>query len=282
MVGMAGSTAGGGGSAGTPSQTAGSAGQTGGGGSGGDAVGGAGGASGGASGGGQGGGNAGPATAFVPDVPEEYVGKILAPGMEVVAHTARVTGTAKDWLMAVKNTGTSHLCAIDVSFSFLDATGTKLGGATIVPLDIPLERGSNGKGGLTSCLAPGKIGMLKDTLALQNVDVSKIAKVTHEFGALILTDAVPTEDIKVTDVMAVASGATGKVFNGTLKNDGMKAVKNPSIAVYGVNAAGRPLFSSEGIELVTIPAAGSWMFKTTEKFDEPYGDYAAFPHVSEP
>ncbi len=269
------------GSGGVMGQTAGSAGQAGDAGSGGAAAGGVGGA-GGVAGGGAG-GTDGPATAFVPDVPEEYVGKIVDPGMTIVAHTARMTVIGMEWLMAVKNTGTSHLCAIDVSFSFLDSSGAKLGGGMIVPLDIPLERGSNGTGGLTSCLAPGKIGMLKDTGALQDVDVTKIAKVTHEFGAIILSDAAPTTDIKITDVTAVDSGvANYKVFNGTLKNDGAKTVKNPSVAVYGLNAAGRPLFSSEAIELVTVPAAGTWMFKTIDKFNETYTDFAAFPRVSEP
>jgi hypothetical protein len=148
-------------------------------------------------------------------------------------------------------------------------------------LDIPIERGSNGTGGHTNCLAPGKIGMLKDTLALQDVDISKIAKVTHEFGAIVITDAVPTDDIKVTDVLAVAGTLGGQVFTGTLKNDSQASVKNPSVMIYGVNAVGRPLFASEGIELVTIPAGGTWMFKTTNGFDQPYADFAAYPQVSD-
>ena len=101
-------------------------------------------------------------------------------------------------------------------------------------------------------------------------------------GGIILTDAVPTDDIKVTGVQAVASGTTGQVFSGAVKNDGTSSVKNPSVAIYGLNAAGRPLFSSEAIELVGIPAGGSWMFKTTNKFNEPFSDFAAYPHVSEP
>jgi hypothetical protein len=276
----AGSTAATGGSGGSAgqAQSGGTAGETGGGSAG--AAAGTGGSGGLSGGGGQAGGSSA-ATAFVPDVPEEYVGKIVSPGMEVVAHTAREAGINKEWLMAVKNTGTAHLCAIDVSFSFLDANGAKLGSATSVPLDIPVERGNGGKGGHTNCLAPGKIGMLKDTLSLLDVDVSKIAKVTHEFGAIILSDAMPTDDIKVTDVQAVAGNISGQVFSGTLKNDAATGVKNPSVAVYGLNAVGRPLFSSEAIELVSIAAGTSWMFKTTGSFTEQFSDYAAYPHVTD-
>jgi hypothetical protein len=266
------STAGGG--------AAGSAGQTGGagagnGGSGADA---------GSSGAGTGGTGGAPMIsndAFNPDVPQEYVGTIVSPGMEVVAHTIR-EGTlgAAEWLMAVKNIGTDHLCAIDVQYAFLDAGGVELGSGFGL-LDVGLERGSNGTGGLTNCLGPGKVGMLSDTLALGDVDVAMIAKVTHEFGAIILTDAVATDDIKVSGVQPVPSGPSGNVFAGSVDNDSTVGVKNPSVAIYGLNMAGRPLFVSEAIELTTIAAGASWMFETTGKFEEPYASFAAYPDVSD-
>ncbi len=230
------------------------------------------------------GGDSGGATvsggAFDPDVPEEYVGKIIAPGMEVVAHTAREGVLGTEWLMAVKNTGTAYLCAIDVQFSFLDAAGTELGSGFGL-LDVDLVRGCDGACGFTNCLGPGKVGMLVDTLALSDVDVSKIAKVTHEFGALILTDAAPTTEIKVTEVTKTAGEFGGNVFSGTLKNDSPEGVKNPSVNIYGVNAVGRPLFASKAIERTTIAAGGSWPFKTTGKFEEAYVSYAAYADVSD-
>lgn len=243
---------------------------TGGGGSGGQAT----------AGGGSGGGNTVSDNAFEPDVPEEYTGSVVSPGMEVVAHTAREDAIGTEWLMAVKNTSTDYLCAIDVTYKFLDADGVELADGFGV-LDIQIVRGSSGTGGFTNCLEPGKIGMLKDTLALDGVDITKIAKVTHAFGALILTDAAPTTDIKVNDVEAVAEGATGKVFTGAVLNDSPDGVKNPSIAIYGLNAAGRPLFSSEDIELTTIAAGASWMFSTTPKFDQEFASFAAYPDVSD-
>jgi hypothetical protein len=218
--------------------------------------------------------------AFNPDVPEEYVGTVVSPGMEVVAHTIREGTLGLEWLMAVKNTGAAHLCAVDVQYAFLDAGGVELGSGFGL-LDVGLERGSNGTGGLTNCLAPGKVGMLSDTLALGDVDVTKIAKVTHEFGAIILTDAVATDDIKVSGVTAVPSGTSGNVFTGSVDNDSAEGVKNPSVAIYGLNAAGRPLFVSKAIQLTTIAAGASWMFETTGKFKEQYASFAAYPDVSD-
>lgn len=245
-------------------------------------------------GGGSGGGNGGQATggggsggahpisgnAFDPDVPEEYVGTVVSPGMKVVAHTARAAAFGTEWLMAVKNTGTDYLCAIDVNYAFLDAQGVELADGFGV-LDIQIVRGSSGAGGFTNCLEPGKIGMLKDTLALEGVEIANIAKVTHSFGALILTDASPTTDIKVMDVQAVDEGATGQIFTGAVVNDSPDPVKNPSIVIYGLNAAGRPLFSSEDIELTTIAAGASWLFSTTPKFDQQFASFAAYPDVSD-
>ena len=218
--------------------------------------------------------------AFDPDVPEEYVGQIVSPGMEVVAHTAREGVLGAEWLMAVKNTGTQYLCAIDVKFSFLDAGGAELGKGSRL-LDVEVVRGCNGTCGFTNCLGPGKVGMLSDTLALSDVDVTKIAKVTHSFGALILTDAAATTDIKVTNVMKTEGEFGGNVFSGAVENDAAEGVKNPSVNIYGLNAVGRPLFVSKAIELTTIAAGGSWPFKTSPKFEEAYASYAAYPHVSD-
>lgn len=283
IPGSSGSTAGGasGNSGSSPGGGGGAAGTTAGdGGSGGTAGGSASGSGGGGSGG-QGGGAPEPATAFEPDVPNTYVGTIAEPGMEVVAHGVRNPDSSRpEWLMAVKNTGTDHLCAIDVQYTFLDAADAELGSGFRL-LEIPLERGSNGTGGLTNCLAPGKIGMLADTIALIDVDVAQIAKVTHEFGAIILVDAVPTDDIKVVGVQATPGDFGGNVFTGSIQNDSTVPVENPSIVVFGVNAAGRPLFASEAIELTTIPAGGSWSFETAPEFEETFDSFVAYPDVSD-
>jgi hypothetical protein len=257
-----------GGNSGGTASSAGAGGSSGGGGSGGQATG--------------GGGGADPISdnAFEPDVPEEYVGSVVSPGMTVVAHTARDAAFGTEWLMAVKNTSTDYLCAINVTYKFLDADGVELADGSRL-LDVQIVRGSNGAGGFTTCLEPGKVGMLKDTLALEGVDIANIAKVTHAFSALILTDASPTTDIKVKDVQAVDEGASGQVFTGAVFNDGPDAVKNPSIAIYGLNTAGRPLFSSEDIESTTIASGASWMFSTTPKFDQEFASFAAYPDVSD-
>jgi len=260
-------------SGGNSAGTAGSAlagGSSGGGGSGGQATG----------GGGSGGAEPISDNAFEPNVPEEYVGNVVSPGMKVVAHTARDAAFGTEWLMAVKNTSTDYLCAINVTYKFLDAEGVELADGSGL-LDVQLVRGSSGAGGFTNCLEPGKVGMLKDTLALESVDIANIAKVTHAFGALILSDGSPTTDIQVKDVRAVDEGANGQVFTGAVFNDSPDAVKNPSIAIYGLNAAGRPLFSSEDIELTTIASGASWMFSTTPKFDQKFASFAAYPDVSD-
>lgn len=267
-AGSAGSNSGGGGAGGTA-------------GGGGGTMGGSASGEGGGGTGGQGGGAPEPANAFEPDVPNTYVGTILEPGMEVVAHGVRNPDSSRpEWLMAVKNTGTDHLCAIDVQYTFLDAADTELGSGFRL-LEVPLERGSNGTGGLTNCLAPGKIGMLADTIALLDVDVTQIAKVTHEFGAIILVDAAPTDDIKVVGVQATPGDFGGNVFTGSIQNDSTVPVENPSVVIFGVNSAGRPLFASEAIELTTIPAGGSWSFETGPEFEETFDSFMAYPDVSD-
>jgi hypothetical protein len=49
------------------------------------------------------------------------------------------------------------------------------------------------------------------------------------------------------------------------------------VTIYGLNAAGRPLFASEAIELV----GSSWPFETSPRFEGAYVTYAAYAKVSD-
>jgi hypothetical protein len=75
----------------------------------------------------------------------------------------------------------------------------------------------------------------------------------------------------------VDDGFGGYQFVGTLSNDAPLPVDNPSIAIFGVNAAGRPLFEARDDSTTTIAPGSSWSF-TTQSFDEMPLDYVVFVH----
>jgi hypothetical protein len=121
-----------------------------------------------------------------------------------------------------------------------------------------------------------------DGLGLSGLDdVNAIASVTHSFGAIIIEDAVPTDDLVVTGVQVVLDEFGRNQFVGQFHNDSDAAVENPSVSVFGVNAAGRPLVEAGAIDLVTIPAGGTWDF-TTGAFEESVDSFVAFPSASDP
>lgn len=274
---------------------AGGAGATGGGGAGGAAgasgtagtagviiVGGAGGAGSGGGGAGGAGGSAGAGDMrrFVPDIPNTYESTTPNPGLEVIAHTLRIGLLGAEWLVAIENTGTSHICVLDIESIFFNASNTEIAAGTAI-VEVPLERGSSGTGGLVECLGPGQIGMAVDQLTLSDVtDPTVIASVKHNFSGLILEDAAPTNDIVVTGVRVVTDTLGRNQFTGQIRNDSDVTVRNPAISIFGVNAVGRPLVEGSDIELTTIAAGASWTF-TTNSFEESVEGYVAFPRVSE-
>jgi hypothetical protein len=218
---------------------------------------------------------------FVPDVPNTYDGSVLEPGMEIIAHGVREGSLGYEWLVAVQSTGTDILCVIDVASTFFDDEGTEIASGFAV-LETAPYRGISGEGSLTSCLGPGEIGMGVDGLGLSELDdVNDIASVTHSFGALIIEDAVPTDDLVVTGVQVVLDEFGRNQFVGQFHNDSDAAVETPSVSVFGVNAAGRPLVEAGAIDLVTIPAGGTWSF-TTGAFEESVDSFVAFPSASDP
>ena len=219
-------------------------------------------------------------TLFSPEVQLEYVGTVTDPGMEITALTIREDWLNEVvWLAAIQSTLDQPLCAIDMRITFLDSAGAELGrGSSSVEESI--TRGVSGTGSFTRCLMPGDTGMAVDIMpTLAAADIASVARVTYDFGAMILTDAVRTQEITVTNVQIVDEGSDRYHFTGTLNNGSDESVSNPSVSVFGTNAVGRPLAEGSDIELTTIPPGGSWSFETLS-FYVPVVDYVAFPDVS--
>lgn len=100
-------------------------------------------------------------------------------------------------------------------------------------------------------------------------------------GAINLIDAVPTTDIDVTGVMSVPGSFGGNRFAGQLNNRSAQPIRNPNVSVFGVNAVGRPTVEGSDIEILTIPASGSWSFETLAFQDEEFVEVVAFPDARE-
>jgi len=223
---------------------------------------------------------------FVPDIPFTYSGTLTDTGIELLAWTIRVDPVLRnvEFLLAVRNTYGSPLCALSVDAIFRDAAGTEVGDAGAI-VEGPPHRGVSGTGRLAaSCMSHGDVGMMAAGLFLRSGrSAGEIASGTYTVGAINLIDAVPTDDIVVTGLTTEPGMFGGHHFVGRVENRSTSSTfRNPSVSVFGLNAVGRPLFESGDIEILDIPRGGSWSFSTTPNVDETFASLVAFPDASEP
>jgi hypothetical protein len=123
--------------------------------------------------------------------------------------------------------------------------------------------------------------MTSDQIVLLDVDIASIARITYYVGGINVADAVPTDDLTVTGLTRVDGEFGGSVMIGSMQNNSSTTVDNPSVTVFGLNSAGRPLFATDDIELTSIAAGSSWSFTTSPSFDEAYATTVAFPEASD-
>jgi hypothetical protein len=201
--------------------------------------------------------------------------------MELIAHTLGKSSLGAEWLVAVENKGDDFLCAPTIASKFFDSAGNQIASGS-VGIQTPLQRGQSGQGDFVTCLAPGDIGMAADRNVLHDLSedqLQAIASVTHAFGALILIDAVRSDEISITNVEVIEDSFGRNRFTGTVVNGSPEAVRSPDVVIFGVNAAGRPLVGVGDIELITIAARGSWSFETLA-FDGDVAGHVGFVKVS--
>jgi hypothetical protein len=218
---------------------------------------------------------------FVPDFPNTYGGPMADPGFEVIAHTVRRLRFEADYLVAIQNTFGLTICALDLETIFFDDGGRELA-RTRARVETSPHRGVSGTGGLVpGCLGPGQIGMQSVHLRLASDRIGEIARAEWIIGGINLTDAVPSTDLAITGVVAEPDPLGGRHFTGRLENRTGSTLRYPAVAIFGVNAVGRPLFASGRVGDTSVAAGGSWTFETFPTFEETYASYVGFPDGSD-
>lgn len=222
---------------------------------------------------------------FVPDVEGTYVGSVIDPGLEIVAHSIEEGPLGLEWLVVLENVSADlRLCTATMETTFLDASGTEVAVSNLGIVRSPLKRGCSGTCGFMNCLNPGEIGMIVDPNGISDADVSRIASFTYSFGALNVIDAEPTTDATVSALEVFTDDLGATRYRGMIVNHTSVPFDHAGVYVFGLTAAGRPLLGVSDFTPDTIAAFGSWSFETL-RFDVAPEDIAtvvAFPEVSEP
>jgi hypothetical protein len=75
-------------------------------------------------------------------------------------------------------------------------------------------------------------------------------------------DVVPIDGFTLSDVESVPT-STGTAYTGTFVNGLFVAVSNPSVTVFPVNSAGRPLGTAIATGTDDVAPSASWTFETS-------------------
>ena len=130
-------------------------------------------------------------------------------------------------------------------------------------------------GTVAGCLAPGdlsKVAVKGLSLDPPNADVRSVVYYTNSWANL---DLVAIEGVSLAGVSAVAQ-TNGVAYQGSLINGLDTTLSNPTVAVYPVNAVGRPLGVAYGGSTLELSPGGNWNFETNTVTDPGVG-FDAYP-----
>ena len=130
-------------------------------------------------------------------------------------------------------------------------------------------------GELASCVAPGDVGMVSFTNLPADLDVDDVGTVVYSTSYWGLP-GTQINGLTVTGLTTVALEG-GTAFTGTVVSGFDTAVVGPSVQVFPINGAGRPLaLATTPNDAGDIPPNGSWTFQTNA-VDVPVVGYVAYP-----
>lgn len=207
----------------------------------------------------------------------------LEPGgagvLDLYALTLRAGPDGLDLYAALRNTGEVPACDAALKVQLFDTTGQPLGEwiSGLYTKDFYLYTLTDaGATTIAACVSPGDLTMTKVS-TMSDIAAADVAQVVYYYSYFAL-DAVPVDALRVGAVNTVTT-VQGASYTGTVVNDLNAMVSAPSVAVFPLNCAGRPLGIATGSDSGDVPAGGSWTFQTSV-VDTPGVAYAAFPAAS--
>jgi hypothetical protein len=196
--------------------------------------------------------------------------------LDLYALTLREGSDGLDLYAALRNDGEVPACDAALKVQLLDTTGQPLGQwiGGLYTKDFYLYTLTDaGATTIAACVSPGDVTMTKISITA-DIALADVGQVIYYYTYFAL-DAVPIDGLRVSEVDTVAT-AQGTSYAGTIVNELSMPVAAPSVAVFALNCAGRPLGLAIGGDTSDVPAGGSWTFQTSSVDTAGVG-YAAFP-----
>lgn len=191
----------------------------------------------------------------------------------VVALTLRQGSTGAELYVAVRNTGDVDACNPSFSVELREAD-QRVVAAGISGVNIShFYRLRDGSGTVAGCVPPGALGMIAITDLALDCPIEEVREVSYRSSYWFL-DAAPIAGVRLSEVEAVARDS-GIAYTGALANDLDVVLARPTVAVFPINAVGRPLGVAYGVSAQELPPGATWEFETN--VSDAGSGYEAYP-----
>jgi hypothetical protein len=194
--------------------------------------------------------------------------------LELVALTLRSGRDATQLHVAVRNGGDTPACSAAVSVELFDAEERSLAAGIGGLLTQRFYRLTDGSEDIAACIGPGDVSMAAVLDLPADLVIDDVKSIVYRCPYFAL-DVAAIEGIAIRQAMRVTDDA-GTRFTGTFVNGLEVAVTNPSVTVFPINRAGRPLGAAIGSAALELPPGGRWVFETS-RVDAPGADFVVYP-----
>jgi hypothetical protein len=210
-------------------------------------------------------------------VPEGLSVTALAGGngvLELVALTLQRGPGGVELFAALENVGDTPACNAAFSVELFDQSERSLAAGIGGLHASHYYRLTDGSDAIASCVGPGDVSMVAVTDLPSDIAIEEVGTLVYRCPYFAL-DVAAIAGLAIRNVKRVTLSA-GMAYMGTLVNELDVTVNRPSVAVFPVDRAGRPLamLTSSSSE-AELPPGGSWAFETNAGM--PGEDYYAYP-----
>jgi hypothetical protein len=182
----------------------------------------------------------------------------------VIALTLRPVQSGAELFAAVRNDGDAVACNASFSVDLHDKDDLVVGTGISGLMARRFYRFSDGSEGVLGCVPPGEVTMVAIKSLPLDVPFEAVEDVVYQSNYWGWQDAevVAIDGVSLRGVKAVTQGP-GVAYAGTLVNGLDVELVGPSVAVFPLNAVGRPLGVVNRGASVALPPHGTWQFETS-------------------
>ncbi|HKO46566.1 MAG TPA: hypothetical protein VJV79_02515 [Polyangiaceae bacterium] len=193
----------------------------------------------------------------------------------MVALTLLPGADGVDLYAAVRNDGKTLACNPSFSVELRDQDEQTVGTGINGLMSRRFYRFKDGSGTIASCVAPGDVTMVAMQGLSLDVPIEAVHSALYQSNYWGNLDLDAIDGVGLSNVKAVADSA-GVAYTGALTNGLEVDLSDPTVAVFPLNAAGRPLGVAYGGSSVVLPPCGTWDFQTNALSDVGVS-YDAYP-----